>query len=57
MNECLINPPGDIRIKIHRLFDKLYQLEKDGLGGTKYFKEILCEYNKLVLQSKLDGYV
>ncbi len=37
---------------MHRLADKLFLLEKDGLGKTEYFKSVLYKYNQVITKIK-----
>ncbi len=39
------------------LSSKLYDLEKDGLSRTTYFKSLLEKYNQLIIELKRSGVI
>lgn len=41
-----------LHTQVSNMADKLYRLEKDGLGGTKYFATQLAKYNQMVKHYK-----
>ncbi len=48
MSELAIN----LAQRFKQYTDRLYRLEKDGLGKTEYFQRLLQDYNKIIAQLK-----